>query len=102
MERLIDRTEEGLICLNNNGNCGFIEQLIKAIGKLAAFEDFMEEQGFEDLEHLKLRLENLQHIAKYYVRWEKLKEWVGEFHRDVVAVYPKTLLTKIQKLELAD
>ena len=35
-------------------------------------------------------------------RWEKLKEWVKEFHRDVVAVYPKTLLDKIQELELAD
>ena len=32
----------------------------------------------------------------------KLKEWVEEFHRKVVAVYPKTLLAKMQELELAD
>lgn len=57
--------------LTTQGKCPYYE-------KLAEFEDFMEEQGFEDLEHLKLRLENLQHIAKYYARWEELKEYVKE------------------------
>lgn len=42
--------------------------------KFAEFEDFMEEQGFEDLEHLKLRLGNLSYGSKYYVMWQKLKD----------------------------
>ena len=61
MERLTNRTENGLICLNNNGNCGFIEQLIKAMEKLAEFEDFMEEQGFESLKELEKFFNRYKH-----------------------------------------
>ena len=32
-------------------------------------------------------------------RWQELKDFVNEFHRDVVAVYPKTLLKKMEELE---
>ena len=87
--------------------------------ELAEFEDFMEEQGFEDLEHLKMQLDQyencmvLDHDTGKWLkisdimaenqalkaRWEKLKEWVEEFHKDVVAVYPKTLLDKMKELE---
>ena len=75
----------------------------KAIDKLGAFEDFMEEQNIPDLKTLsntlhKVSLE-LEKIQALKDRWEKLKEWVNEFHRDVVAVYPKTLLNKMQELE---
>ena len=38
-------------------------------------------------------------IAELEDRWQKLKEWVNEFNSDCVAVYPKTLLNKIQELE---
>ena len=124
MERLTDRTEEGLICLNNNGDCRFIEQLIKAIDKLAEFEDFMGEQGFKSLDELKSNIECLKEETEWGKfnynelfksreelykenqalknRWEKLKESVEEFQRDVVAVYPMTLLDKMKELELAE
>lgn len=46
--------------------------------KLSIFEDFMEEQGFEDLEHLGLTLKNLSYGAKYYVFWEKLKDYIDK------------------------
>lgn len=55
--------------LTTQGKCTYYE-------KLREFEYFMEEQGFEDLEHLKLRLKNLSYGAKYYAFWEKLKEYI--------------------------
>lgn len=102
MGRLTDRTEEGLICLNNNGNCRFIEQLIKAIGKLAEFEDFVEEQGFESLKELEKFFNRYKHcyslslnlaarknprrefyvaelmqLIEYKARWDALKKFVN-------------------------
>ena len=59
----------------------------KPIEKLTDFEDFMEEQGFEDLETFKIAIKLMQSMnsvgVKYCAenqvlkdRWEKLKEWV--------------------------
>lgn len=91
----------------------------KAIDKLAAFEDFMQEQGFEDLEHLDMRLKNLAYGAKYYACWENLKEYVAD-NLEITQVCQdpieqeeywcltgtencyKNLQDKIQELELAD
>lgn len=55
------------------------DDINKLLNKLGEFEDFMEEMGFEDLEHLKLRLKNLSFGAKYYTMWQKLKEFVYEY-----------------------
>lgn len=57
--------------LMTQGKCSYYE-------RLAEFEDFMEEQGFESLEHLDLTLKNLSYGAKYYALWEKLKEYIKE------------------------
>ena len=86
--------------------------------KLGAFEDFIEEQGFEDLEELKryieqsfkaseLILKKKQENQALKDRWEKLKKWVdesgcflddGSFSGDVViSIY--AILDKIQELE---
>lgn len=55
------------------------------VGKrLGAFEDFMEEQDFESLEHLAFTIEEQNKIIEAYEqenqalkdRWQKLKEWV--------------------------
>lgn len=102
MERLTYRAKGGLICLNNDFKLS--NPLVIAMEKLAEFEDFMEEYGFEDLEHLKLRLENLQHIAKYYARWEKLKDCIDTFqeHNIDEANLAWKILDKIQELKLAD
>ena len=88
-------------------------------------EDFLEEQGFESLDELKklfdginlmknttqikdIRIININDFDVDFTpegylalkdRWQKLKEFVNEFHSDCVAVYPKTLLNKMQELE---
>lgn len=59
----------------------------KAIDKLSAFEDFMEENDFENLDLLKATLkmktqsiQGFEKLSKKFEllnsRWEKLKEWV--------------------------
>ena len=59
----------------------------KAIDRLAEFEDFMEEQGFESLEllkaTLKMKTQSIKGFEKlnqknqaFKNRWQKLKEWV--------------------------
>lgn len=112
MERLTDRTEDGLICLNNNGNCGFIEQLIKAIGKLAAFECFMEERGFESLGELESVLYQLnvkasktkelgQEKQALKARWGKLKDFIYDFKKYNIeeANLAWKILKKMKELE---
>ena len=75
----------------------------KTIDRLAEFEDFMEEQGFESVEQLKeiieifktsrrlcfgisarrngkslMLMNELIDLCKYKNKWQKLKEWVKE------------------------
>ena len=74
----------------------------KLLNKLGAFEDFMEEQGFESVEQLKeiieifktsrrlcfgistrrngkslMLMNELIDLCKYKNNWQKLKEWAG-------------------------
>lgn len=75
----------------------------KIVNRLGAFEDVMEKYGLNiisDIEDvfLKFKTTNQENQA-LKDRWEKLKDFVNEFHRDVVAVYPKTLLKKMEELE---
>ena len=55
MQRLTYRTEDGWVGVNNLED-KTISPTSVAIHKLAEFEDFMEENGFESLEELKKRL----------------------------------------------
>lgn len=69
--------------------CSYCENQ-EAINKLAEFENFMEEQGFESLEKLKEFIELQETNIRFYSRiseensnknqvlkdrWQKLKEW---------------------------
>lgn len=91
----------------------------KAIDKLAEFEDFMEEQGFEDLEDLKRYMEQSFKVAEILTkvrkekqalksRWQELKEWVNTRYSDYRfeghIVSPQTqeldaITNKMQELE---
>ena len=115
MERLT--TKMGDMYIDASDNPYSTDRIVE---KLGVFEDFMEEQGFESLEIVKrqcdlsvdilamdsenaeLKIANEKLWQENQIlkdRWEKLKDWVKEFHADVVAVYPKTLLDKMQELE---
>ena len=89
--------------------------------KLAEFEDFMEEQGLEDLGHLKMQLDQyencmvLDHDTGKWLkisdimaesqalkaRWEKLKEYLTQKPEDgyVNCYFEEEILAKMQELE---
>lgn len=91
--------------------------------KLAEFEDFMEEQGFESLEELKNTVSNIEKLmlisAKttnleqenqaHKARWEKLKEHITQGiendYNGCAYIYPdglkkmQEILEKMQELE---
>lgn len=96
--------------------------------KLAEFEDFMEEQGFESLEELKINIEYLKdkiktdkfnyeklHKFKNHLqeensaikeRWEKLWDWICDknpISKGANAIFKKSeILDKMRELELND
>ena len=85
MNRLTFRTEDGWVGVNNLED-KTVSPTSVAIHKLAEFEDFMEEQGFEDLESFKWALNFMKDLNKvgaktlienqtFQDRWQKLKEW---------------------------
>lgn len=99
MERLTEYMENGKIHLKD---------LDKAMVKLAEFEDFMEEQGFESLEQLKKYINDLyaENIViatelsltkaknkKVQDRWSELKDYVDRHCIDRCAMW------KIRELE---
>ena len=67
-----------------------LEKIDNVYYKLAEFEDFMEEQGFESLEQLKEKVDFRKRIdtapiekafrekQKIQDRWNNLKEWIKE------------------------
>jgi hypothetical protein len=81
MERLTYRTENGLICLNND--CKLSNPLLFAMEKLAEFEDFIEEQGFESLEEL-------EHLIGYPVFKDGYDEQGNEINKIEFATYKKS------------
>ena len=69
------------------------DELLKNI---VVYINYLEEDCLGTKDKLYKRLDQMNILTN---KWNKLKEWVNEFHRDVVAVYPNTLLTKMQELD---
>ena len=93
------------------------DDINKLLNKLGKFEDFMEEQDFESLEHLAFTLEEQNKIIDAYEqenqalkdRWQKLKECVDkELQKDIkrsdlkhesFVICEQFVLDKMQELE---
>ena len=126
--RLTGKTSDGTYFIKSNGLYGgsvgaYTTQARtpEMIAKLAEFENFMEEQGFEDLEHLKMQLDQyencmvLDHDTGKWLkisdimaenqalkaRWEKLKEYLTQKPEDgyVNCYFEEEILEKMQELE---
>lgn len=105
MGRLTERyTNKGIsgICLKALDYKGNTADIALVLERLAEFEDFMEEQGFEDLEHLKLRLCNLSNGAKYYAKWQELKELIKKDITDNQIQYNETYITAFKHYSSAE
>lgn len=70
----------------------------KAINSLFDFEDFMEEQGFDDINEIRAKLSSIRKInienQKLKDRWNKLKEYVEVCKDDAPFMF-----NKMQELE---
>lgn len=119
MKRLTYRDENGWVGVHNLDNT--VSPTSVAIHKLAEFEDFMEEQGFESLENLKAFFKhnlvyNFKELLKEKFeiedenqalkdRWNKLKEYVKKqvsyisFYEDKVIEALCDIEDKMQELE---
>ena len=121
MERLIEKKENGRFSYY----VPIAENItVKMANKLGKFEDFMEEQGFESLEELKVNIEylkdkvetekfNYEQLHKFKnqlqqenqalkERWEKLKDFIDTFkeHNIDEANLAWKILDKMKELEV--
>lgn len=118
MERLTIKKDDGRYYINqlsidNSYSAGINCLYGKPIDKLAEFEDFMEEQGFESLEllkaTLKMKTQSIKGFEKLYQenqalkdRWEKLKEYAEKHFEEEassLAVAFRKVLVRMQELE---
>lgn len=113
MERLTERfINKGIsgVCLKALDYKGNIADNSLVLERLAEFEDFMEEQGFDGLQHLEFTLEEQNKIIEAYQqenqslkdRWEKLKEYAEKHFEEEaasLAVAFRKILVKMQELE---
>lgn len=108
------------VVLKSTGMPAGNDEIEAVYNKLAEFEDFMEEQGFESLEDLQKYIEqsfkvvkilsdkNIQ-INNLQYRWQKLKEWVQKQSKpidDIVIsddetkyIYMSDIFDEMQELE---
>lgn len=117
MERLTDKNHNAVnscgeysSCYSCNREKCYISELADKLGE---FEDFMEEQGFEDLDTFRTAIKLNQLMNKAGVehfkenqalkaRWEKLREYIFSTKPLVgksVCFLKETLLGKMQELE---
>lgn len=96
--------------------CSYCENQ-QAVNRLAEFEDFLEEMGFDSIEEIKdimINLaenltEKLKDILKLEDRWQKLKEFIGEqsnpidnlvvSDNETKYIYMSDILDEMQELE---
>ena len=89
-----------------------IDKIDNVYFKLAEFEDFMEEQGFEDLESFRWALNFMKKLnsvgAKCILerqnledRWKKLKKWFKDKEWDACTSRDRAL-SKMEELEEED
>ena len=85
------------IVLKATGQTGENYEMEKVYEKLCEIEDFMEEQGFESLEELKLRIEYYQEtIDNQKFNYDELHKYKNKLHQENQA-----LKERWQKLKLA-
>lgn len=108
MKRLTYRTKDGWIGVNILDDKS-VSPTSVAIHKLADIEDFMEEQGFENLEQLKDFMQDTKNamldVLKVSDRWKELKKYVEKYADNFdegIASVCDLILMKMKELEKDD
>ena len=96
--------------IDDTYTCSYCENQ-EAVEKLGMFEDFMEEEGFENLEQLKDFMQDTKNmmlgVLKVANRWQKLKQAINDFKQQDDTTDDDTaglwfVIEKMQELEKDD